>query len=151
MSELFEKGAGVGTSNYFIIYSEPNVQRIKTETRLRITIIELSPTPKYTIEKSHNEVISVFDFPDGVYEIRNTTLLKSKKFQVSIEKVKKELGNEPALYTIKITAGDSAKRGGNSLRHVSRKRKSNRRRESNKKYSMGRRGRSRRVRRSRKN
>ncbi len=53
-------------------------------------------------------------------------------------------------YLTKISPGGPARRGGRSIRSHYRKRKSSRH-VSNKKYSMGRRGRSRRVRRSRKN
>ena len=70
---------------------------------------------------------------------------------VTFKKIKDATDIEPAVYKIERTEGGAARRGGNSLRHVSRKRKSNRRRGSNKKYSASRGRRSRRVRRTRKN
>lgn len=151
---LFQEGAVVGTHNNFIIYSTPLGSTTQTSERVRITIIDTSP--KYKIEKTRNDVISFFDYPDGLYDIKNTTLIKAPLFQVYIQKVKEEPGIGPALYTIDIIVAGPAKRGGNSFRHVSRKRKNNRRLGSKKRLSVNQRRsrrvrRVRRVRRSRKN
>ncbi len=148
---LFQEGASKGDYTLFIIKStHPN--NIVPEQYVKITIISTSPPPpKYKIEKIHNDVISVFDYPDGEYEIKNKKFLKHDFFTVFIRKVN---GNEPSLYTIEIyPEADAAKRGGNSFRHVSRKRKNNRRLGSKKRLSVNQRRsrRVRRVRRSRKN
>ena len=146
ISELFTKGYDVGTSNLFKITWHEPLASVESEQRVEITIKSISP-PIYHIQNIRNGERSVFNSSrDGVYKIINTTIFKALPFKVSIKKVPESSEVEP-LYTIEIE-GDAARRGGNSLRHVSRKRKSSRH-VSNKKYSMGRRGRSRRVRRVR--
>jgi len=142
-SILFHEGANEGADTLFKIKSN-HPGNIVPEQYVKITIISTSPPPKYKIEKILNDNISVFDYPDGEYEIKNKKFLKHDFFTVFIRKVN---GNEPSLYTIEIyPEADAAERGGNSFRHVSRKR-NNRRRVSKKRLSVNQR-RSRRVRRS---
>ena len=146
---LFQEGAVVSTSNNFKIKWTPPGCTTQTEDNVKITIKSISP-PEYHIQNIRNEKLSDFNSDgDHIYEIYNINLLPSRIYDgVTFKKIKDATDIEPAVYKIERTEGGAARRGGNSLRHVSRKRKSNRRRGSNKKYSASRGRRSRRSRRS---
>ena len=150
---LFQEGAGVSSSNNFkITWTAPD-NKVPTEEMVNITIKTISP-PEYYIQNIRNGVLSYFN-SDGnhIYKIYNMSLFPRHIYDgVTFKIIKDATDIEPAVYKIERTEGDAARRGGNSLRHVSRKRKSNRRRGSNKKYSASRGRRSRRSsRRTRKN
>ena len=150
---LFQEGAGVGTQNNFKIKWTALDNKVPTEDTVNITIKTISP-PEYYIQNIRNGKLSYFNSDgDDIYEIYNMNLFpRHISDGVTFKKIKDATDIEPAVYKIERAEGDAARRGGNSLRHVSRKRKSNRRRGSNKKYSASRGRRSRRSsRRTRKN